>query len=76
MPPRRRHSLRNQVFVCTDDEPPVPDASDCPNNAAHEPWPKGYLSASAYADEMTQTHDQSQCPGCGLWKIWTPKDGT
>ena len=64
-----------RVFLCYDDEPPKPDDSDCPNNAAHEPWPKGFLSAMAYADEMLETHDQSQCPDCGKWAIWTPKKG-
>lgn len=64
-----------RAFICTDDEPPVPDTSACPNSAAHEPWPKGYLAGSAYADEMMATHEQSQCPECGLWKIWTPKEG-
>jgi hypothetical protein len=62
------------VYLCFFDEPPVPDDSNCPNNAAHEPWPKGYIAASEYADRMMETHEQSQCPGCGLWKIWTPKE--
>jgi hypothetical protein len=30
-----------RVFICTDDEPPRPDDSDCPNNDAHEPFPEG-----------------------------------
>jgi hypothetical protein len=62
-----------RVFICFDDEPPRPDDSDCPNNAAHEPFPKGYLSASAYAEKLMDagyTQD-GPCPGCGLWKIWT-----
>lgn len=24
---------------------------------------------------MEKTHDQSECPKCGLWFIWTPKSG-
>ncbi len=71
---RRRRHVGGQVFVCFFDEPPVPDTSDCPNNAAHEPWPTGYVAASAYADQMMKTHDQSRCPECGRWKIWTPKE--
>lgn len=47
----------------------------CPNAAQHEPWPRGYIQASDYADEMMKTHDQAQCPGCGLWEIWIPKEG-
>lgn len=62
-----------RVFICTDDEPPKAPDTDCPNNDAHEPWPKGFLASMAYADEMLQTHDQSQCTGCGRWVIWTPK---
>jgi hypothetical protein len=64
-----------RVFICSDDEPPSPPRTDCPNNAAHEPWPKGYLAASAYADRMLETHDCSQCPACGRWAIWTLKKG-
>ncbi len=63
-----------RVFLCFVDEDPKPDTSDCPNNAAHEPWPEGYIASSEYADKMMQTHDQSQCPECGAWRIWTPKE--
>jgi hypothetical protein len=62
------------VYLCFFDEPPTPDTSDCPNNDAHEPWPKDYIASSEYADLMMQTHDQAQCPDCGLYKIWTPKE--
>jgi hypothetical protein len=51
-----------------------PDDSNCRNNAAHEPWPKGYIASSAYADLMMETHEQSQCFACGGWKIWTLKE--
>jgi hypothetical protein len=46
---------------------------DCPNSAAHELRPKGYLAHSAWADEMAETHEQQQCPECSLWVIWVPK---
>jgi len=59
-----------RTFICSFDEPPIPDTSD---NARHEPWPRGYIAASNYADEMVATHEQSRCPSCGELKIWTPK---
>lgn len=59
--------------ICFNDAPPQPAETDCPNNAAHEPWPRGFLSSMAYAEKMLKTHDQSQCPACGKWAIWTPK---
>lgn len=49
---------------------------DCPNAAQHEPWPTGYVAASDHADKMLQTHDQTRCPQCGLWAIWTAKTAT
>jgi hypothetical protein len=64
-----------RIFIRTDDEPPKPPSTDCPNNAAHEPWPTGYLSSHAYAEQMMQAHNQSQCPACERWVIWTPKEG-
>lgn len=64
------------VFVCTDRAPAVPDDSDCPNNAQHEPHPRGYIAHCAWAEAATLVADQHQCPGCGLWKIWTPKAPT
>lgn len=64
---------RQYDYICSDVkifEVPNPD---CPNVANHEPWPRGYIQSSDYADEMEKTHNQSQCPGCGLQEIWTPK---
>jgi hypothetical protein len=67
--PGRQHGI-----ICSDVnifETPNPG---CVNVAHHEPWPRGYLQCSDYADKMMKTHDQSQCPHCGLWAIWTPKE--
>ena len=47
----------------------------CPNNANHTPSPAGYLAWFKWAEKMMQTHDQTICPGCGLWKLWVPKEG-
>lgn len=45
----------------------------CPNVANHTEGPDGYIAASNWAEEMAETHDQSQCPGCRYWVIWTQK---
>lgn len=66
--PGRRHG-----FVCFGDDRLEVANPDCPNVAQHEPWPRGYCESSEYADKMMETHDQSQCSGCGMWLIWTPK---
>jgi hypothetical protein len=44
----------------------------CPQAAQHTPEPDGYVVWHFWADEMSKTHDQQRCPGCGLWKIWVP----
>lgn len=36
----------------------------------------GYVAAAEWAETMLQTHDQLQCPGCGLWSIWAPRGET
>lgn len=45
----------------------------CPNQAEHTDLPEGYLFRHEWANKKVQTHDQCQCPGCGLWAIWLPK---
>lgn len=48
----------------------------------HTKQPTGYLDWHAWAEEMAKTHEQSKCPTCGLWAIWTkrtavtPRSGT
>lgn len=49
---------------------------DCPNADHHTLHPVGYIADAEWADDMAVTHDQSQCPGCDLWVIWTPKAAT
>lgn len=63
---------RSWGILCTIDYPRTPNP-ECPNADRHEPWPTGYGAASDHADEMLKTHDQSTCPACGLWVIWTAK---
>lgn len=61
-------------WLCLDDDTLAVKNPDCPNASQHEPWPRGYGAASEYAEKMMETHNQSQCPSCGLWLIWTPKE--
>jgi len=39
----------------------------------HEPGrPSGYLAFDSWASDLSKTHRQTKCPGCGLWKVWVP----
>jgi hypothetical protein len=49
----------------------------CPNLSNHtkEPMaPHDYLGWHRWAEEMSKTHKQIRCEGCGLWAIWIPKN--
>ena len=46
------------------------ETADC---EPHTPAPKGYLARAEWFEEMSATHVQRQCKGCGLWAIWEPK---
>jgi hypothetical protein len=50
------------------------DPPTTPECEPHEPQPRGYIARSSWAEVMAMTHDQRACRGCGLWKIWTPKE--
>lgn len=50
-------------------DPPTTDAC-----IPHTPAPQGYVARAEWAERMSRTHEQRQCPGCGLWNIWTPKE--
>lgn len=39
----------------------------------HTEGPGGYLSRLEWARQMTKTHTQTRCPGCGLWKVWVKR---
>ena len=39
----------------------------------HTECPRGYVAWHEWAEEMSETLVQEQCPGCGLWAIWTLK---
>lgn len=46
---------------------------ECHARETHTPCPTDYVGRANWADEMAKTHDQKQCPHCGLWVIWIPK---
>jgi len=50
------------------------DPPTTPECEPHEPLPRGYIARSSWAEVMAMTHTQRRCKGCGLWKIWTPKE--
>lgn len=44
----------------------------CPNFEDHTPAPDGYIQWHAWAEQMSKTHRQDKCGGCGLYAIWVP----
>ena len=48
-------------------------ATACPQADQHTPAPTGYLGWWEWADEMSETHVERKCPGCGRWLIWELK---
>jgi hypothetical protein len=50
----------------------------CPTpNSHHEPGcPDDYMARQAWFAEMAKTHEQRQCPGCGLWRVWVKREAT
>jgi hypothetical protein len=50
-----------------------PGADGCPDRERHTPHPAGYIDHHLWAERMAETHDQTQCPACGLWAVWVKK---
>lgn len=46
---------------------------ECPQKDKHTESPIELVEWSEWAWEMSKTHEQVECPGCGLWAIWVPK---
>jgi hypothetical protein len=69
------HRRKGSGFICIPDTETLEiQHPECPNAAAHEPFPRGFLAASEYAEKLMETHTQeAPCPGCGYWHIWVPK---
>jgi excisionase family DNA binding protein len=45
----------------------------CPDYIKHIEGPEGYVEWHLWAEEMSKTHNQRKCKGCGLYTIWVPK---
>ncbi len=45
----------------------------CSNFEDHTPCPTGYLDWHSWAEQMSKTHKQRKCCGCGRYAIWEPK---
>lgn len=48
----------------------------CPSQQNHTVEPMldhDYLGWHRWAEEMSKTHKQTQCPDCQKWAIWIPK---
>lgn len=39
----------------------------------HTECPVGYSEWHAWAEKKSKTHDQKECPECGLFSIWVLK---
>jgi len=39
----------------------------------HTDCPSGYVAWHAWAEQMSKTHYQRRCKGCGLYAIWEPR---
>lgn len=65
-------------FVCdlgySEDTPLTPRPATTPDCEPHTPSPEGYVAFSEWSELMGATHTQRQCPGCGLYLIWEPKE--
>ncbi len=70
-PKRKTHPA---IWLCGGDDRVFPDTSDCRRNDLHTPMPRGFLEQTTWAERMLQTHVQQRCPGCGLWKVWVPRE--
>lgn len=46
----------------------------CPNVGAHVMEPIDRREWAQWLAGMLRTHISSQCPECGLWVIWVPKE--
>lgn len=39
----------------------------------HNMGPPGYVERAEWAEKKLKTHEQKQCPKCGLWALWTKR---
>lgn len=63
-----------KVYLDPHPDPPlVVPMPECEHAATHTPCPAGYLEWGEWADEMSKTHKQRRCEGCGRFHIWVPR---
>ena len=48
----------------------APARTEC---ADHTPCPADYNDWHDWANKMVETHKQTMCTDCGMYKIWVPK---
>ena len=48
------------------------DDSNCITRSDHRFGPVNYVDFDEWARALSETHDQRQCPDCGLWVICAP----
>jgi hypothetical protein len=60
-------------IVCVPE--PLPRPKDRPDlvDEGCGPNKRGMLAWMNYAEEMTRSHRQQQCPTCGRWHIWVKR---
>lgn len=50
--------------------------SKCPDKQYHnmeDKEPSGYVAWFEWAEKLNKTHEQKQCPTCGLYTYWVPR---
>lgn len=48
-------------------------AEECPSGT-HTPCPTNYVEHLNWMAVMALTHRQKQCPTCGFFAVWVPKE--
>ena len=50
----------------------MPDETKCSHRIPGQP--KGYVARAEWAEKKLVTHQQEQCPVCGLWVFWVKRE--
>lgn len=58
-----------EIMVADEAYKPLP----CPNAANHTKGPRDYVGWNEWAHNLSKTHQQKKCHGCGRFEIWEPK---
>lgn len=46
-------------------------AGPCPEAWRHTPMPENYAAIAGWMQVLSRTHQQSACPRCGRFLVWT-----